>query len=163
MIHDLPGLLRTRTIGWTPICRLHLSPTFEQVRQTLARLTLALDRAGVQAGDLGIVELVMAEVLNNLTEHAFLGRANGAIRLRAEHDGARLRILLRDNGSPLPGARLPAGVCPSADGLVEDLPEGGFGWHLIRSLTSDLAYRSGAGWNELRVVIPLGANLSRDG
>ena len=37
---------------------------------------------------------------------------------------------------PSPGGEPPAGQAPDPD----DLPEGGFGWHLIRSLSKDLEY-----------------------
>ena len=34
-------------------------------------------------------------------------------------------------------------------GAVEDLPEGGFGWHVIRTLSKDLHYRRENGRNQL--------------
>jgi len=54
-----------------------------------------------------------------------------------------------DQGLPMPGECLPEGRLPEVRG-VEELPEGGFGWHLIRTLSRDLAYRRIDGRNELR-------------
>ena len=46
-----------------------------------------------------------------------------------------------------------AGKLP--DTALEDLPEGGFGWHLIHSLTNDLTYLRTGGCNRLRFLLPL--------
>jgi serine/threonine-protein kinase RsbW len=48
----------------------------------------------------------------------------------------------------MPGLCLPAGKFQPLDDLA-DLPEGGFGWYLIRSLTEELSYRRSNGINRL--------------
>jgi serine/threonine-protein kinase RsbW len=53
----------------------------------------------------------------------------------------------------MPGGELPQGCLPEA--APPDFPEGGFGWHLIRSLTADLTYARSAGQNRLSFLIPL--------
>ena len=59
-----------------------------------------------------------------------------------------LLCLISDTGLPMPEGQLPAGVlAPLGD--FADLPEGGFGWHLIRSLSKDLSYRREGGRNLL--------------
>ena len=55
----------------------------------------------------------------------------------------------------MPGGRPPAGRLPDgADCALVDLPEGGFGWHLIRTLTRDLAYVRSGGCNRLSFLLP---------
>ena len=49
---------------------------------------------------------------------------------------------------------LPALGQPSPLVMGEDLPEGGFGWFLIRTLTLDLEYERDGGFNKLRFVVP---------
>lgn len=89
-------------------------------------------------------QLVLAEALNNIVEHAY-AQSPGEIELTLELSLQGLKCSIVDHGSPLPDGGLPAGRRPTAlaapDGSVADLPEGGFGWHLIRTLSQDLNYR----------------------
>lgn len=125
------------------------------VRGALATLLAAPPILGLAADDRGTVELVLAEVLNNVAEHAYAGGSGPVeVDLRATAGGLACRIA--DVGLGMPDGRLPAGLLPSADpGAADDLPEGGFGWHLIRSLTADLTYARSAGQNRLTFLIPL--------
>ena len=52
----------------------------------------------------------------------------------------QLRFHIKDKGLPMPGAEPPVGHPPYV-GSLDDLPEGGFGWFLIRTLSRDLEYR----------------------
>lgn len=84
-------------------------------------------------------EIVLAEVLNNIVEHAYAGDA-GQIEISVACQIGFLDICIKDFGRPMPDLKLPAGeLIPLYDG--QDPPEGGFGWHLIRSLTQDLNYQ----------------------
>ncbi len=87
-------------------------------------------------------ELVLAEVLNNVAEHAYAG-TSGEIEVSLERTAAGVAIRVADRGGPMPQNRLPEGAAPDP----RDLQEGGFGWHLIRSLARDLTYRRLDGWN----------------
>jgi serine/threonine-protein kinase RsbW len=84
-------------------------------------------------------EIVLAEVLNNIVEHAYAG-ASGQIQISVSCNFGFLDICIKDFGRAMPDLKLPAGeLHPLYDG--QDPPEGGFGWHLIRSLTQDLQYQ----------------------
>lgn len=86
----------------------------------------------------GTVEIVLAEVLNNIAEHAYAAFP-GKIEISVTaHDGF-LFVRLVDSGLPMPGGELPGGTLSRAT-EIQDLPEGGFGWFLIRSLTQELTY-----------------------
>ncbi len=102
------------------------------------RLSLSEDHAAT-------AQLVLAEVLNNIVEHAY-ARYPGDIVLTCQMGEGRLWVRVVDDGCPLPdAARAPHG--PIA--FAQDLREGGYGWFLIRSLTQDLTYRRDAGQNVL--------------
>jgi len=103
--------------------------------------------------DAGNVELVLAEVLNNITEHAYANTVGGAIEVAACHQPGRLCCTFRDWGAEVPDAVLsqPPGLLPEP----EDLPEGGWGWSLIMSLAEGLQYRREGGTNELYLEIPV--------
>jgi serine/threonine-protein kinase RsbW len=126
------------------------------VRKALAHLLSASPVQNLGEGDRGTVELVLAEVLNNVAEHAYAGGSGPVeVGLSATAQGISCRII--DRGIAMPDGRLPEGQLPTpAVAMPDDLPEGGFGWHLIRSLTADLTYARSSGQNRLSFVIPLG-------
>lgn len=126
-----------------------------QVRDALMRFARTAVLARLGAGQRDIVLLVLAEVLNNVAEHAY-GKAVGpvAVRLMAR-DGAVL-ARVTDRG----------GLAPAFDGAtVQDpqgMPEGGFGLGLIRALASDIRQRRRLGCNVMTFRIdgdnpPIGA------
>lgn len=143
--HDKPGKapIRVSVVG-----------TFEGVRDGLTDLTGALDRCGVDPSDLGTFEIVMAEVLNNIVEHAFASIEGAQIQVRVTCTSDGLRIQTRDTGHPMPDGLLPAGNAHDLDVDLLDLPEGGFGWNMIRTLTSVLEYQRSDDANNLNLVIP---------
>jgi serine/threonine-protein kinase RsbW len=119
------------------------------VRDGLRRLLDQPPLALAPEGDRGTVEIVLAEVLNNIVEHAY-AEGTGPIRLGLDPVPQGTRWSVEDEGLPMPGGALPAGNLPAPT----DLSEGGFGWHLIRSLTQDLAYQRIGRVNRLTFVIP---------
>lgn len=95
------------------------------------------------------VEIALAEVLNNIVEHAAPSDAQGAIRISACGLRDALTVYVSDDGRPMPGLRLPSGAPHDLGVPLPELPEGGFGWGLVRALTSGLRYRRRLGRNEL--------------
>ena len=118
-----------------------------QLRQRLAALELSVD-------DLGSVEVVLGEVLNNIVEHAYGPEADGLVLMSCMPNGHVLRFCVEDEGVAFPQERLPTGELPSFDGPLETLPEGGFGWYLVRHLAVDLDYRRKGTRNVLAFSIP---------
>lgn len=100
-------------------------------------------------------ELVLAEALNNIVEHAYGGRADGRISVAIRRCNLGLCLVLRDHGSAMPGLSPPTGRDPSVPPLLGNLPEGGFGWLLIRALASDVVYRRAPGCNHLMLRLDL--------
>jgi len=94
----------------------------------------------------GTAQVVIAEALNNIVKHAF-ATGEGEIELSLKRKDGMLSVLITDRGHPMPGGNLPEGRLPEPD--PADLPEGGFGWFLIRSLSQDLRYCRSEGRNHL--------------
>lgn len=119
------------------------------LNQTLVQLGLPIER-------LFTLELVLAEVLNNVVEHAYQDRGEGCIELALSvHDG-RIHCRVSDQGIPMPGGTLPPACRHSPKVLaLQDLPEGSFGWALIRDLTTRLEYSRDEGTNRLSFAIEL--------
>jgi serine/threonine-protein kinase RsbW len=86
----------------------------------------------------GVAELVLAEVLNNIAEHAYAERG-GPIRVKIARRGIILFCEIEDDGRPMPEGRPPEGEL--TDVTEGALPtEGGYGWYLIRHMTDALTY-----------------------
>lgn len=124
------------------------------VRETLGRILSVPPLSCLSDEGRGTAELVLAEVLNNVAEHAYAGQAGPvAVTLRQVPQG--VSCLIVDQGLAMPGGKLPESRLPDGEGLaLEDLPEGGFGWHLIRSLTTGLSYSRADGTNRLHFTLP---------
>lgn len=121
----------------------------EEIRATLRDFCDALARLGVDAATIENVELVLAEVLNNIIEHAYDGHG-GAIEVEIQFERNELTGLIFDDGRPMPGEILPQAALPDISGPRAAMPEGGFGWFLIRHLTSELDYSRRDGQNRVR-------------
>lgn len=90
------------------------------------------------------LEIVLAEALNNVVEHSCADQDGTWFRLSCDFDGHTISVRIEDNGRAMPGAALPKGLASSLSVAKDDLPEGGFGWFLIRSICSEISYaRSG--------------------
>lgn len=119
------------------------------VRRTLAAVTGWLNRLPEPPADPETVELVLAELLNNVVEHACATLPGRVIGLELWSGRGGLACRITDDGRPMPGGRLPCQWMPPP----ETLPEGGFGWPLVTALACDLAYRRDAGQNVLSLRI----------
>ncbi len=126
-----------------------------QVRRLLDVVRAEMHDHGVASALSDTTQIILAEVLNNVVEHAY-GFVPGhpmVLSLRFGLDGIACEI--RDEGKPMPWGGLPAGIMPMVDReKPEELPEGGFGWALVRDLTCDLRYSREQGCNRLTFVVP---------
>ena len=136
---------------------LTIKPDFLEVRRALKEIRDGL--SPIVADDpMNTIEIVGAEILNNVVEHGFAGRAvsSPSIAVCAAVHGQRLKFRVVDDGRPMPGGTLPDGTTPDLDGTaVSALPEGGFGWGLIHMLAGDLSYCYADGKNQLEVSIDI--------
>lgn len=137
--------------------RLHLVfPASEtSVRTALLSARRTLCSMGIGPDAASVVELVFAEALNNIVEHAYGKLGPGIIELAARLDGHSLAVRVIDDGMPMPGGSVPPGQTHDLEVPIDRLPEGGFGWGMIRDLTDDLSYRRDGARNELRFTVDL--------
>lgn len=130
------------------------------VRKALVDTIAALRFLDLSSEEYGTIELVLAEIMNNIVEHAYANDPDGMIELEIQPNSNGLSCFLRDDGQPMPDGNVPLGVLPAtcsdptAD--IDDLPEGGFGWFLIRDLARDLKYSRQNGKNILTFRIATG-------
>lgn len=121
------------------------------VREVLGALMSMAPLLGLSDEVRGNAEIVLAEALNNVVEHAYRD-GPGPIRVCIDHLAPLLTFSVFDQGAEMPGGTLPTGRLEPL-GAPEDLPEGGFGWFLIRTLTLDLRYERAGGTNHLRFAL----------
>ncbi|MDQ7071678.1 MAG: ATP-binding protein [Rhodobacterales bacterium] len=111
------------------------------VRTALATVLCGLRHLALSQEEYGTIELVLAEVLNNVVEHAYGPNETGRIEIIFVNAADHLKFSIIDEGVEMPSGETPMGKCADIDVPLEDMPEGGFGWFLIRDLTKDLTYR----------------------
>lgn len=135
--------------------------TAAEARAGLCAMSERLGRCGLPRSRLGDVEIAVTEAVNNVVEHGFPGRPAGRIRIGCRLAAGRLEIRICDDGAPMPGGRVPPGVPADLPPRRGDLPEGGFGWFLIRQLASDIRYYRENGTNRLLLGFGPAGNAER--
>lgn len=124
------------------------------VREALMQVEATLAQAGA-SDDLRLrTQIALAEACNNIVEHAYRPLPEGVvpiIQLDIAGDAGGLQITLRDRGRSMPDGPLPGQVLPAFDATdPATLPEGGFGWALLREMTRALSLSRQNGQNILR-------------
>lgn len=125
-------------------------------RTCIETATEFLARNGIEPNSCPSLELVLAEVLNNVREHAYAEQDSQDIALELELTGDHLLVTCIDFGAEMPNGKLPDGKAPTLNMPRQDLPEGGFGWFLIRNLTTSLKYTRLENCNHLAFSLPIG-------
>ncbi|MBV7380282.1 ATP-binding protein [Maritimibacter dapengensis] len=127
-----------------------------EVRRALTTSVAVLRGMGIGQDAVEFAEIVLAEVLNNVVEHAFADQGRGLVEIEVRHDTDILHVTVRDDGVPMPGDSLPRPKPHDLNVEPGNLPEGGFGWSIIRDLVQDLTYQRDGTRNE----ITFGLNLA---
>ncbi len=105
--------------------------------------------------DISKLEIILAEVINNIAEHAYGERSDGPIEMSADREGDRMVLTFSDTGIPMPDGKSPEGSPQNLDCPTDELPEGGFGWFLIRLLCKDVHYERLGNKNCLALFVDL--------
>jgi serine/threonine-protein kinase RsbW len=107
--------------------------------------------------------IVLAEVLNNVEEHAYAGRPGQPVTVHLDAAEGALRCVVEDHGRHFPESGLPGPDMPAGNPAVPDtLPEGGFGWPLVHRLTSHVTYVRDGRTNRLVFCLPARPTVGGD-
>lgn len=131
-----------------------ITSSFEEISQLAEDVRDHCAAAGHYDGEtLDSLRLSVAEALNNIVEHAYDGRIGMPIVTQVSAAPARCEVRLIDEGKPMPGGEIPDGSGSTFDpDDIENLPEGGFGWLLIRAEMDDVGYERREDRNFLRLT-----------
>ena len=94
------------------------------------------------------VQIVLAEALNNVIEHGFEHENTGELKIKMEVSEPRVVVHVSDNGlafTPPGNSQTPLAM----DDNLDALPEGGFGWFLIKEVTTSFEFHRHADRNQL--------------
>lgn len=126
--------------SFDPEFSLQFPSSAHDVRGALLRMRGYLGHLGITGDAAGQIEIVLAEILNNVVEHALPEAGEGVIQLNCERQKDMLRFAVCDNGKSMPDGQMPGPLLPCLNKDFQDLPEGGFGWALVHMLARDLHY-----------------------
>jgi len=139
------------TISQFEPIRISIDSTEMAVRKALEELLDGLAPLDLNIEEIGTVELVMAEALNNIVEHACTEReTKGIIKIVCKHSTDGLHLTVMDNGRSMPNGETPVGKTIDMDVDLQDIPEGGFGWLLIKGLANEVCYQRRSWQNMLQ-------------
>jgi serine/threonine-protein kinase RsbW len=145
--------------GQMRVISLFFPATGGAVRDALIAVDAALAAAKVESGLRERAQIALAEACNNIVEHAYATQDDARdpmITLDIAADLGGLQVILRDRGGPMPEGGLPGGELPDID--PDDpcgLPEGGWGWPLLRRMARSLSLSRRENQNILRFRLPL--------
>ncbi|MEM7059290.1 MAG: ATP-binding protein [Pseudomonadota bacterium] len=129
-----------------------ISSSFENVADLAERVSeVCGTHAGQQAESIDMLRLCLAEALNNIVEHAYSGATGKPIFADVSFSDHGYEVLLIDEGRPMPGGALPECDLEFEADDIDNLPEGGFGWMLIKNEMDKVDYERRDGCNVLRL------------
>lgn len=127
-----------------------IASSFEAVADLAEQISVFCETEGHGDEDLrDTVRLCIAEALNNIFEHAYECAEGRPISANVHLSDDRYRFILIDEGKAMPNGRPPEGDASFDPNDIENLPEGGFGWMLIRSQMDRIEYERENGCNVL--------------
>lgn len=124
-------------------------------REALISVADRLKTFGFPENRLYEIQIALSEAVNNIVEHAYANNPFGKVEITCSLEDQNLLIEIQDTGLPLPNLELPKGKLSPLSSNLESLPEGGFGWFLIKELTTNVHYRRVDETNNLQLIFSI--------
>ena len=145
--------------GQTRVISLVFPATAAAVRDALIAVDAALGASRIDGNLRDRAQIALAEACNNIVEHAYAAaqpEREPMIALDVAADMGGLQVVLRDRGGPMPDGGLPGPDLPEMEpDDLPGLPEGGFGWPLLRGMARSLSLSRRHDQNILRFRLPM--------
>jgi len=137
------------------ICSISFRATEMEVRGAMCSLKQTLEEANVAPSSVDDAQIVLAEICNNVVEHAYASHTAGDVSVNIYASEGKLSCRVQDHGAAMPDEQLPLGKAVDTRAEIAQLPEGGYGWMLIHSLTENITYERTEGANMLSFDLPI--------
>ncbi|MGA9412780.1 MAG: ATP-binding protein [Roseobacter sp.] len=138
--------------GTLPPFEVHVESGQSAAREALEKFLEKLRPLNLDLEEAGTIELVLAEILNNIVEHAYPPAGpSGPIDIHCAQKQNGLLVQIKDRGTAMPDGKLPLGEINPVDVEFDNMPEGGFGWFLIQHLARDVTYTRVNNENHLKM------------
>ena len=134
--------------------RLFIDSQLEHVRllgSAVRGIGKELDLPGEQVGE---IELMLVEAVNNVIEHAYENKPGSDVRVRVECEPSeQIKLIISDQGHRIPALQVRTRLESNETSLPEpdSLPEGGWGLGLISILADSLHYECNQDGNHLHL------------
>ncbi|MFP4368517.1 MAG: ATP-binding protein [Candidatus Kapaibacterium sp.] len=118
----------------------------DDVRSVLGKMRDIVEKKGYRehAGDF---ELCAAEALNNICGHSYSDSVDGDIYIKLVLMENQIILKLKDWGNTLMDYSGGSSAPEVNPGDIENLPERGFGMHIISNLCDEAVYEKSNGYN----------------
>ena len=134
-----------------------INPNPDCVRKSIVEIARWLEDHNVAQSDIGDVEIVLAEALNNIVEHSGM-KTPETINLVVEPLSDHILCRMQDSGIPSRNLIQFRQANPLYSAEAMDLPEGGFGISLIQAIATNIEYLPVKQGNLVRFSVPLTTN-----
>ncbi len=152
----MTGFVEIRQAGpQTGTRTLQIDASLPGVRDGIARIDAALADDAISLDVRTAIELAMAEILNNIVEHAYADTFDGVIHVIIDIDPSELQVTVIDEGAAMPAGRLPSGAPADPTLSGAEQVEGGYGLFMIRQLARKLRYSRFGAQNQLSFRVRL--------
>jgi serine/threonine-protein kinase RsbW len=125
-----------------------LAPAAERIRSFFGEHHVGHD--AIYAMEMVIEEIATNTIKYGFGNYNFVSGSKGSIVFTATADEERAELIIEDNGPPFDPTEAPDPVVHRA---LEQMPVGGLGIHLVRSLTDGFEYQRINHGNRVRVWV----------
>ena len=134
---------------------IRIDATPEGVRDGIRWINELFPEGSVPLDILAGMEIAVAEILNNVVEHAYAGVSDGKVHMVVDVEPTDLLFTIVDDGVPMPTGRLPSGAPADPNRPDFEQEEGGYGLYMIRQIARKLRYRRLGDQNQLTFRVAL--------
>jgi serine/threonine-protein kinase RsbW len=132
----------------TPQIKFTISPDIASLTSAAARIRAFLEEAGVCNATIFAMETALEEIITNAIKYGTSAQPAGPISLTITAAQDRIELVIEDRGDAFDPTKVPS---PAVDCNLEDMPVGGLGIHLIRSVMDGFEYQRVNHRNQVRV------------
>jgi serine/threonine-protein kinase RsbW len=103
------------------------------------------------------LKILLVEVINNIIKHGYQRENSKPIELSLtmRSSSRSLKFVFMDFGLPMPFGKIQSDNLNPATDARDQLPEGGFGWQIIRQLAHDIRYERNRRVNSLSLKLDI--------